>query len=428
LNYFCPKRYIIVFFILQLFLLFNYHAAEAQIANSPYSARGAGELIFSGTARDFAMGGIGQVNGSPLYDNIQNPALIQNNKLTNFGIAFSLERKYLYSPTGSQRDIGAGLFYSQLCLPITKKWSSAIGLRPYAVTQYTSGANKMIAGSQVPVFEKGFGEGGFTKLYWTNGIGIGKKDKLKVGLEIAYLFGTVSQHYTSQIDNINQNIVARIDRTSIGDFRFKTGISYTDTLKGQMLYNIGASFELQQKLSVTQISSVEKQTAASVPSYGTDTIPGVNQNTNITLPATLNIGFGVEQRFKYVLGVEFGYGEWSKYKHPVRTETLKDTWSVRIGGEYTPDYQSVSNYLKRVTYRAGFSHEKLSWSFDGTQLSETAISGGLVFPSQNFASFNITASYGRRGFNLTDGIKEEFFRIYLGLIMNDRWFQRRKYN
>jgi hypothetical protein len=101
------------------------------IGNSPYSRYGLGELNTNlGNLRTAGMGGVGVSAGSSLHSNTANPALLYYNSITIFDMGVSGQYKTLRNSSQSQRDGDANLSYLTLGVPISKRWSSAVSLRP----------------------------------------------------------------------------------------------------------------------------------------------------------------------------------------------------------------------------------------------------------------------------------------------------------
>src|SRR5690606_14890358 len=103
--------------------------------------------------------------------------------------------------------------------------------------------------------------------------------------------------------------------------------------------------------------------------------------------------------------------------------------SVSIGGFYIPDYNSYSSYLKRVVYRGGLRFENTGLNINDETINEFGISFGLGIPvGSMFTNANLGIEIGRRGTTNRNLIQENFINLQLSLSLNDRWFEKRKYN
>lgn len=55
-----------------------------------------------------------------------------------------------------------------------------------------------------------------------------------------------------------------------------------------------------------------------------------------------------------MVGMDYTFTDWSKVNNNLgRSAALPSSHKVSIGGEFTPDIESISSYLKRTTYRMG---------------------------------------------------------------------------
>ena len=120
-----------------LFFLVTAVAAEAQVASSPFSKLGVGDMTGTGIAQNQGMGGIGISNPSPWYLNNLNPALLVFNRVTVFQAGMQYEKKTLSDGQNSQKFKNGNLNYLTIALPVmANKWTTSIGLAPYSNVNY----------------------------------------------------------------------------------------------------------------------------------------------------------------------------------------------------------------------------------------------------------------------------------------------------
>jgi len=400
-----------------------------QIGNSPYSVQGYGELHPTGNVRDIGMGGLA-INGSPLYINQQNPALLQQNKLTIFDAGYFAERRNI-SVAGEQqyKSNGGNLMYLILGFPVNKRWTTSFQLTPVSYVNYQNERLTPVEGqSQSFARLQTRGEGGFSRISWANGVGIDRKGKYSIGALLGYTFGNIENKAYTEI----QDRLTFLDNTQVGIYEkmnargivYKGGIFFTDTLFNKTLLNLGATFQGQSDLTTVSDRQTERITSG-FSSF--DTLAGKSRG-RLTLPAQYQIGIALERKYNYLLGAEIGVLAGSKFRHPTLTNSLKDGYFVNIGAEFTPNYQSVTSYLKRITYRGGFRFIQHPWQYENTSVQEINLTMGITFPMPNFASFNLAGVMGFRGYNLANGVREDIYRICLGITINEQWFVRRRFD
>jgi hypothetical protein len=99
---------------------------------------------------------------------------------------------------------------------------------------------------------------------------------------------------------------------------------------------------------------------------------------------------------------------------------------------------ALNNYLATIDYRFGLMLDKTYYNVPNptgggsTQITSKAVTLGLGLPLRgNISSFykmNITAELGQRG-TLNNGlVKENYVTFRLGFTLNDKWFQRYKFD
>lgn len=101
---------------------------------------------------------------------------------------------------------------------------------------------------------------------------------------------------------------------------------------------------------------------------------------------------------------------------------------MTFGGEYCQDMNSRS-FLKRIRYRAGVSYATPYLKINGQDgPKELSVSAGFGIPIvngyNNRSILNISAQWVNR--EATGLIKENTFRINIGLTFNERWFAKWK--
>ena len=98
-------------------------------------------------------------------------------------------------------------------------------------------------------------------------------------------------------------------------------------------------------------------------------------------------------------------------------------------GFFIPDYNSFNNVLNRVVYRGGFRFEETGININGNSIKEFGISFGLGFNlGRSFSNLNLGVELGKRGTKNNGLVEESFVNIFMGLSLNDKWFEKRLYD
>lgn len=409
----------------------GYNVAVSQASESPLSSQGIGDIQDLSMMHQEGMGGLGISTGSIWYMNSINPALLPLNSLTVFGAGFALEKRSIFSPVNSSVNTGGNLSYLGTAFPVKAgRWTTAIGLAPYSTVEYSFINRNPISdtpGIAIRTFE---GSGGFNQVYWANGVRLG--NNLYVGARTSFLFSSIIKENTSVA--IDTNLVtnyqaALFDRVSVSDLRFTLGAVYMkDSLFNRRLnLSVGAIYEPASDINATHFQTLERRTLLGIP-FESDTIVN-NVEGAVHLPAKYGFGVTLFSPLRWQVGFELRMQDWSKYRSfQGGNENFSDAIHLTVGGEYTPDYASVSNYFNRISYRTGFSYSMLPNTINNSQLTEFGINFGLSLPVSRYSSIDLAMRYGKRGNVSETTIEEEVLRFGLGITFNDQWFIRRKYD
>ena len=412
-----------------LFLCSNLNAQS--ILNSPLSYIGMGELYPAEPATNVMMGGIGVSNSNGIYANSINPALLARNHYTVFEVGVNTELKTLQDYRQKQQVFGGNYESLQLTLPISNRWTASIGIRPHSAVDYTTKSFRRLNLLGVDSLIYGYeGKGSVTKLSFANGVRIGKE--FYIGLEASYLFGTVNRNVSTQNMSDGQFYKIQLENlNSYSDFSFKAGLAYRKSLKNDLFVNIGATMDLTSKMSATQLNRFAILDLSGMNMINADTLRNT-YNFSQNLPVTTRLGLSLEKIAAWMVGIDYSQTDWSKVDNNLGRSTkplpVSSKWS--IGGEFTPDFTSVSNYFKRTTYRVGFSYAKTPYDFssNGNYAIDKNLSIGIAFPLRNLSYFNLAYQVGKRGVLTDNGMEEQYHRITIGLTLSDLWFQKQKIN
>jgi len=145
---------------------------------------------------------------------------------------------------------------------------------------------------------------------------------------------------------------------------------------------------------------------------------------------TWSLGFQLFNNTHWSAGAEFSTTQWSQYRNFGLKDSVADqSMRISLGGSYTPDPASIHNYLQRVTYRAGFYYGTDYIRLRNTDISYYAVTVGASLPFRRSPDRIHTAfEIGSRGTEANGLVRENFYRFSLGISLNDRWFEKRKYD
>lgn len=422
--------------IIMLIIFFVSGLVRAQIAPSPVSTFGFGELVSPGLAQNQGMGGLGISNPSSWYLNNQNPALLVFNYVTVFQAGMQMEKRTINDGINTAKTGSGNLNYLAIAFPVKPgKWTTSVGLMPYSNANYNLSYTEVVGGSNFPVTKSSSGRGGISQFYWSNGVRINKF--LSVGLKASYLFSSINSQNTNIIGVNTGNYSTVITRDAFSGVNFSGGISFHKDSLFQKNYrlNLGAIYSLGTNLSVQRKVTTELVSNSGVI-IDSLTIAGANVTNRI--PSSFGVGLSFGKVDRWLIGGDFtflNYSDFDSYKNVINRQNnqgISDystlAYRTAVGGEFTPDPNDFTSYLKRITYRTGVSYDQFPYLVNGNHLRDFGINFGISLPVGRISTIDLAAKFGRRGTLSENTIEENYFRLYFGITFNDNWFIKRKFD
>ncbi len=416
--------------------------AQAQVTvQSPYSKFGVGNIKGSLLPQLRAMGGIstGVFRTSHINNiNMQNPASYAGINLTTLDIGMAGSGTMLKTSNLSENSFNASLSHVAMAFPVTRKSAVSIGILPYSELGYNF-KNTVQVGT-TPENKKTVdyiytGEGGLSKAYLGYGLQFG--DHFRVGANAEYLFGNLIENRSTEYVNEAAAINSRNqDKNSIYGFAFSYGAQYDINLGNKTSLTVGYSGSSAAKLNseMSQYVTIYGKDQEGNDQAALDTLAFTeNAKTNLKLPLVHSVGFTINKENKWLFGADYRMGKWSSMSIDNVNQNLQDTYGVSVGGQFTPDVTAINGYFKRVDYRLGFQYDKTYVRMNNQDVNQMAVTFGLGLPLSSYArssfyKMNVSAELGKRGSVSNGLIQENFINFNLGFMLNDKWFQRFKFD
>ena len=287
-----------------------------------------------------------------------------------------------------------------------------------------------IDGSDETTTNRFTGEGGTNRVFLSAGFEVAKGFYL--GATSAYHFGNI-QNEALRTQNEVELGTLEANRTNYFGLTWEFGAQYETKiskkleLRSSIQYNVASEI---RAANTRQISSVLFNNLGLVTEI--DTVDELLEDSNFSLPSSVIVGLGIGEPNKWFVGGEFRQSETSNFfNRSFRTDGVQfiDSSSYKAGGFYIPNYNSVTSYFERITYRAGVRYEELGLRVSGQDINEFGISFGVGLPARrNISNLNLTFEYGQRGTTDANLVQEDFFNVGVSLSLNDIWFLKRKFN
>ncbi|MFD2513951.1 hypothetical protein ACFSRY_08750 [Pontibacter locisalis] len=411
------------------------HAAQAQkIANTPYSRYGLGEYNYNlGNVRNAGMAGVGISAGNSYQANTANPALLYYNSITVFDMGIAGEVKSIKNESQKQIDSNANLYNLTLAVPVSKRWSAAVGLRPYTTVNYEIRSTSALESNPRAIIESRYtGEGGLSEIFFGHGVKVA--DGLTVGGSASYVFGTITKEAASLVQddslaNIGQTRIVYSERTRYDSFLFRAGANYRKQLRDKLYLSTGVVYALSTDFEAERKASYERRTLSD--NVVDENILPDSSTTNINVPSSLRAGITVDNGTNLTLGADLYMQQWSKFSGFDGRSDLADSYRVAVGGEFTPDANSIDNFFKRITYRTGVYYGNSPYKINGEQITDKGVTAGFTMPLgrstiYDLYQLNAAIGYGNRGTTDNGLIAENYFQFSVGFTVNSRWFIKRR--
>lgn len=429
--------------VLVFVTIFTLQSNAQESTASPYSFYGIGSLKFKGTVENRSMGGLSIYTDS-IHVNLRNPASYagDNLKLWNnesrpvkFTIGGSHSSIDLKSDTSKGKTSSTTFEYLALNVPMGK-FGFGFGIVPYTAVGYRLediNDNDAIA-------NRFSGEGGVNKAFF--GLGYQIKKGLSVGVDAHYNFGNIENSaITYRYDSDGRALLNQSkesNRSDLSGLNLNFGLSYKAMLTEKLEFVSGLTYTPESTLvskNTRDLSTVivtDSGLESEVNSISVD-LEALNLNeTDLTIPSKFSFGAGIGVPRKWFIGTEYTTQKISEFSNPLYTNgatTYEDASTISIGGFYIPQYNSYTSYLKRIVYRAGMRQEKTGLNVNGESINEFGMSFGVGLPmSGGISNANLGFEIGKRGTTDSNLIQENFINLHISLSLNDRWFEKRKYN
>ena len=420
------------------------HGYAQQGTTSPYSFYGIGSLKFKGTVENRSMGGLSIYTDS-IHVNLRNPASYAGDNLATWGnesrpVKFAVGGGYtsnnLESNTNSEKASSTTFNYLSLNIPLGK-FGFGFGLIPYTSVGYKLES----VNSSGNVDNRFEGEGGLNKAFLGFGYQLAKG--LSAGVDFQYNFGNIQNtiidfQYSDGIPTQYQSLES--NRSDLSGLNLNFGLSYKTMLNpklelvSSMAFSPSSDLNSKNERSISTIAITSESGQYNIRNtVNTDLEASGLQETDLVLPSKFSFGAGIGEPRKWFVGVESTLLSASEFVNELSNNgtNYEDAYSFSLGGFYIPQYNSFSSYWKRVVYRAGFRTEEAGLNINNESIKEFGISFGVGIPvgdARLFSNANLGFEIGQRGTKNSNLIQENFINFQLSLSLNDRWFQKRKYD
>ena len=367
--------------------------------DSPYSQYGLGDLTDQSVGFNKGMNGVGIAMHKGNEVNPMNPASYSSvdslSMIFDAGLSGQITN---YKENGKHLNGKSGGFdYVAALFRVVKHVGVSFGVLPYSNIGYKYSSTTPLTELQTTVNSTYSGSG-------------------SIATSSQSVINTLSKQYSADISS----------------YKIDLGIQYNQKIGKDDYLTIGATWSPGHSLkSDPQCLLVSKNASISKSDTTVFTI-----SDGLKLPDTYGIGIGYSHAKSFRAGADFVMQKWGSIDFPhfdgsvyrLYPNLLKDSYRVKAGMEWTPRAMSRRLY-ERVSYRLGVGYATPYYYINGQEgPKEFGASIGFGIPIvngyNNRSVLNISGQWiSRSADNL---IKENTFRINIGLTFNERWFAKWK--
>ena len=412
------KKLVVVLFV------FCGLSAFAQLGtSSPYSRFGLGDLQGNAFPVYNALGGGVTALSSSNSVNPSNPASYTSFRANSFLFSTGGLHNTTQIQNSTDKQIANNSAFSHLTIafPISSKLGASFGMLPYSNIGYTLNARDTVVNADM-IYT---GDGGLSKVYFG-----GAYEPFKgfsVGINASYLFGGLNRR--KKLDYDDESFFDSRSNSSINlkGYYYELGLLYKKELANEKELSFGLTANNNSTLRAKRTNIVE--TISGPYEIVKDTASNIVEWGEVTLPNYISTGLMYRDGEKWLLIADYSMQNWADYTLLGESDDLSNSMRLSGGLQYTPEFNSVTKYYKRMQYRLGAAYSNTPLTLNDTQLKEMSVSFGFGIPvKKSRTKYDVSLTLGQRGTTDNSLIKEQFVKFGLSVSYDGIWFVKRKYD
>ena len=435
--------------LLLFFLLTTLSAMSQSSTLSPYSMYGLGALTDQSNGASRGMNGVGQAFREGNQINYLNPASYSSvDSLTFiFDIGMSLQRT-IFKENGSTKGANTADFeYFMAGFRARKHLGVGFGLVPYTNMGCNFSSKTTILGYQQYPYDIRYKKTTETATYYADGglheafIGAGWEPfkGFSIGANVSFLWGTLGRTVSSVFSDTNVNSIYKIYSQKVHTYKLAFAAQYVQQINKDDNVTLGVTVTPGHQLGdEADLSYISTNTTSGI----SDTVR-CNSQGGYTMPTEIAAGIAYKHKDRWKIGLDYSFQNWvsistNYYIKPDdgkivgSTGSYKNRHKINVGGEWCRNPQGRS-FLDKVRCRAGISYSSpylkintTSGIVDGPREVAASIGFGLPIINNynNRSVLNISFQWANESGSV---IKDNTFRINIGLTFNERWFAKWKF-
>lgn len=408
--------------------------------NSPYSQYGLGLMSDQTSGFNRGMNGLGLGFRESNQVNFINPASYSSIDSLSFIFDVGLSGQITnFKENGVRKNARNGNFeYAVAAFRAFRHVGVSFGLVPFTNVGYDYSHSDYVDNSMTTKYTNSYsGTGGLHQAYV--GIGAQPFKGFSVGVNVSYLWGDITRTITNAYSDAYINSMTKSYEANVRNYKLDFGAQYSLNVTKKDVLTIGATYGLGHKLNADAKCDITLQNTQSSVSTTTSMVA----ENALELPTMIGAGFSVNHNNRLKIGADYQLQKWGDVGFPVyqvhnnvaqyvvTDNYFSDRHKVTIGGEWSRNPLS-RRWLDRVKVRLGCSYATSYLKINGNDgPKEMSVSAGFGIPFSNAINsymvrpiLNISGQWVRQS---ADGLlRENTFRLNIGLTFNERWFAKWK--
>lgn len=403
---------------------------------SPYTFYGLGDIHNEGIAVTRAMGGASLGFRNYLYVNTLNPASYSSVRNNSFLSNFDMEGSNFYARTADAKTSYNTFNVRDIAMsfPLAKGLGVGLSVTPYSSVGYDVNFYDKapdVLGGIGQMFYTYSGSGDVTQ--FKVGLGYELFKDFSVGADVIYYHGKIARTYSAQPTTItgSGSYYALMGATNeyVNSFFGTLGAQWTPIAEIDRVLTIGATYKFGGRM--------DNEIANTLP-LNSVLLPGENvideeYTSTLAMPAVYAVGFYYHMP-RCSFGADYEWADWGRRNASDMSDNLRfrNTSTVRLGGQFTPNAGDIRNAFKRFTYRAGVRWSQNYIVLNDQPIQDVALTFGVGLPLRmtGLSNVNLGLELGQRGTTKAGLSRENYLKFTIGfsLFGEDYWFVKMKYD
>lgn len=414
--------------------------AQAQEASlntySPYTFYGIGDIHNEGIAVTRAMGGASVGFRNYLYVNPLNPASYSSVRKNSFLTNFDMEGQNFYLRTTDAKSSFNTFNVRDIALSFPLLQGLGVG---FSVTPYSSVGYNVSRYDQSSDVQAGIGQMFYTYAgsgditQFKLGVGYELFKNFSLGADLIYYHGSIERSFSARPTAITGSgeyfSLGGTTTEYVNSFFGTLGMQWTPLASSENVLTIGATYKFGGPMG----NQVEEKIPLNSTIFPGEMVVDRTYTSSLQMPAVYAVGF-YYHRPKFSFGADYEFADWGLRNVADVTDNLafRNTSSVKVGGQYTPNPGDVRNAFNRFTYRAGVRWGQNYIVLNDQPIHDMALTFGVGMPLRmtGLSNVNLGLEVGQRGTTKAGLSRENYLKFTIGFSFfgEDYWFMKMKYD